>query len=300
MASPSPRLPPVTMTFCIGHYQPCRNPAASGRGILPNYGIMANAARIDRNESREPVPPFERPILSGRGRGRLARAGRPGDCCCRRRRRTWDERYPSARERICRGAVMRQARTWRNSASWISLSRWPTTGSRSGRTPWSAALPTRRDFAPPWSPNGGASGLWGWTARWSATSRRDLAPHCLPVEIAWVRTLAAAEQAGRDDLDILGQGSFLQMPVSPGARTPGFPGCARRGGGLGRLAGPLPGASGPAHRHGRAGAAMPMQGTVSISRGVRDGRHGEAAAVPWPPARIMRARLNRPCRRETS
>src|ERR1700684_1126429 len=44
VANPSPRLPPVTMTFCIGHYRPRRNGAASGSG-------SATLGRVDPTPS---------------------------------------------------------------------------------------------------------------------------------------------------------------------------------------------------------------------------------------------------------
>src|SRR3984893_2793536 len=57
MASPSPRLPPGTITFCIGHYRSSRNPAASVSPILSNsrYSITRSAPS-DMNPAALSIP----------------------------------------------------------------------------------------------------------------------------------------------------------------------------------------------------------------------------------------------------
>ena len=160
---------------------------------------------------------------------------------------------PEAGAGICGGAAVREARLGGIRHRGFRHSRWPTTGSRSGPTPWSAALPTRRDFARRWSPSGGASARWDWTARWSAMSSAEIWPRVWRAGGNGVAPVTARIGTGRrGHLDILGQGGLLQMPVSAGARTPEFSGCAASRRRLGCLAGHVSDPSDAAHCHSRA------------------------------------------------
>ena len=174
MASPSPRLAPVTMTFCIGHYRPCRKPAARAGS--------STCWQTRRRASMNPadlVDEFAEPVPAGRGRGRAAHAGRSCAAAAGGGRISGAS-GAEADAGIRGGPAVRAARAGR-----IRHRRFSHSGGRGPPTPL-ARLPGRehhpyRGFYAPRSPTERRHWRrWDSTAKWSATSNADIWHEHLP------------------------------------------------------------------------------------------------------------------------